>query len=246
MPGNFDACMEVIRPLEGGYVNHAADPGGETNHGISKRSYPNVNIGGLTWAGAKQIYRRDFWAPIRGDELPAGIDLATLDPSINSGPGRGVRWMQRALGVTQDGQVGFDTIAAAGRANPVTAIQQACAHRMGWLRGLKIWGTFGTGWSRRVATIEAAGVKMALTSRSVDPAELLRQEAARARDAARRDTTTGTAGAATGTGGLSIADLPDWALALGAVAVVVLLVILIGQARHNRTRAKAYDAAQET
>ncbi len=117
----FDACMKEV-PLrclhEGGSavggwlceppqgVNHPKDPGGETKYGISKRSYPQVDIAALTEADAKEIYRRDFWAKIRGDDLPAGIDLATLDPSINSGRARGVRWMQQGLGIMADGVMG--------------------------------------------------------------------------------------------------------------------------------------------
>ena len=41
---------EIVKTLgkEGGYVNNSRDPGGETNFGISKRAYPNVDIKNLT------------------------------------------------------------------------------------------------------------------------------------------------------------------------------------------------------
>ena len=65
------------------------------------------------------------------------------------------------------------TIKAARGAQPVEAIQRACAARMGFLRGLKTWGSFGKGWSRRVAAIEAAGVRMAIEARGVSAREAL-------------------------------------------------------------------------
>ena len=45
---NFDAAMAEVFSHEGGYVNDPRDPGGETNMGISKRSYPNEDIRGMT------------------------------------------------------------------------------------------------------------------------------------------------------------------------------------------------------
>ena len=45
--GDFDDVRASIpapdRP-RGGYVNHPSDPGGETNFGITKRSYPAEDI----------------------------------------------------------------------------------------------------------------------------------------------------------------------------------------------------------
>ena len=35
----FNSCLEIILHHEGGYVNHPADPGGETNLGVTKRVY---------------------------------------------------------------------------------------------------------------------------------------------------------------------------------------------------------------
>lgn len=236
----FDDCMAEVLPHEGGYVNHKADPGGETKYGISKRSYPKVDIASLTVEDAKAIYRRDFWAAIRGDELPAGIDLVTLDPAINSGPKRGIGWLQKGLGIMADGMMGPVTIKAARAAQPVEAIQRASAARMGWLRGLKTWGTFGRGWSRRVAAIEAASVRMALAAHKAPVREALAAEAGRAATKARTEAGKATGGAVGGAGGISLADLPDWGIALAAVLVIALVVIIIGQMRHERERAAAY------
>ena len=99
MRGNFDHCMDdYLKGYEGGYVNDPKDPGGETNFGISKRSYPRLDIGRLTWADAKVIYKKDFWDAVRGDELPLGVDLVVCDPAIHSGPGFAIKLLQKALG----------------------------------------------------------------------------------------------------------------------------------------------------
>ena len=55
----FDVYFEKVISHEGGYSNDAKDPGGETNFGISKRAYPQVDIKNLTRDAAKQIYKRD-------------------------------------------------------------------------------------------------------------------------------------------------------------------------------------------
>ena len=62
----FEEAFSRLMGHEGGYSNDPLDPGGETNWGISKRSYPNVDITNLTRAEAKVIYREDFWKVIGG------------------------------------------------------------------------------------------------------------------------------------------------------------------------------------
>ena len=96
---NFNEAIERVLSHEGGYVNNPADPGGETQWGISKRSYPNVDIKALTRSQAVEIYRRDFWGAVNADDMPDGVAYQTLDFAVNSGVGTAIRYMQRALGV---------------------------------------------------------------------------------------------------------------------------------------------------
>lgn len=158
---NFDRALAEVLKHEGGYVNHPSDPGGETNMGISKRSYPKEDIRGMTRARAAEIYRRDFWNAVRGDELPAGLDFIAFDAAVNSGASRGAKWLQAALGVAQDGKIGPATIRAAQAADPAKAIEAAADRRLSWLRTLTTWGVFGTGWSRRVASVRTEALRMA-------------------------------------------------------------------------------------
>ena len=161
MRGNFEKCLEITLVHEGGYVNDKRDPGGETNMGISKRSYPKEDIRGMTRERASAIYRRDFWNRVKGDDLPDGLDLVAFDAAVNSGPSRGAKWLQQALGVTVDGKIGPQTIAAAQATYAPAAIQRAVGFRLAFLRSLKTWPTFGKGWTARMQRLEASALAMA-------------------------------------------------------------------------------------
>lgn len=82
---SFEIAIALVLRHEGGYTAGLPnDPGGETNYGISKRAYPQLDIKNLTVAGAKEIYRRDYW---HFDAVEAQ-DLANcaLDCAVNQGP----------------------------------------------------------------------------------------------------------------------------------------------------------------
>lgn len=242
---NFPAVMEEEFRHEGGYVNHPKDPGGETKYGISKRSYPNEDIVNLTKDRARAIYRKDFWGPIKGDQLPDGLDFVAMDGSVNSGLGRGPKWLQQGLGVTPDGVIGPATLKRAQQANPFDVIPKACAVRMGFLRGLRTWGSFGKGWSRRVAEVEAVAMKMAAKAARIPVSDIRSAGTDNARSEASKDTQKAGGAGAAGGGTLSLADLPDWGIALAAVIVIAVIVMAIGQRRHNLARASAYKTLQE-
>ncbi|MBP8216061.1 MAG: glycoside hydrolase family 108 protein [Thauera sp.] len=161
MRENFAACLDEVLRHEGGYVNHPSDPGGETNMGISRRSYPGEDIRGMTRDRAGEIYRRDFWDAVQGDDLPAGLDLVAFDAAVNSGVSRGAKWLQQAVGVTADGVIGPKTALAAQGANVARAVQDATEARLNFLRGLKTWSAFGAGWTSRVQGVRTKALTMA-------------------------------------------------------------------------------------
>ena len=148
---SFDTFIERVLAHEGGYVNLVSDPGGETQWGISKRSYPNLDIRALTRADAIQIYRRDFWQAAQCDRLPRQFAFQALDAAVNHGISNAVRWIQRAVGVADDGVIGPVTIAAANRIDPVDLVLLFNAERLDFYTKLSTFGTFGKGWTRRVA-----------------------------------------------------------------------------------------------
>ena len=83
----FDTAFLDTIGLEKGYVNDPNDPGGETKYGISKRSYPNIDIKNLTLAEAKVIYKRDFWNKLKLDKVN-NIQIAgeIFDTAVNMSP----------------------------------------------------------------------------------------------------------------------------------------------------------------
>lgn len=145
----FDEAFDRLIGHEGGYVNHPADPGGETKFGISKRSYPDVNIRTLTVDGAKAIYRRDFWLPL-ADAHPA-IKFQVFDFAVNSGTQTAVRKLQSAIGVADDGIWGPVSAARLAEMDVSDVIMLYVAERLDFWRKLKAWQTFGSGWAGRAA-----------------------------------------------------------------------------------------------
>ena len=148
---DFNTAFERVIHSEGGYVFHPSDPGGETRYGISKRAYPHLDIKAMTLQEAKDIYRRDFWQRVRGDELPREFAFQALDAAVNHGIGNAVRWMQRAAGVADDGVIGPVTLAAVQRAQPADLVLRFNAERLRFYAKLTAFGTFGRGWVNRVA-----------------------------------------------------------------------------------------------
>ena len=63
-PSEFvTAVNDLIDNWEGRLLQDPDDPGGETNMGISRRSYPHEDIKNLTREQAIQIYYYDYWLP---------------------------------------------------------------------------------------------------------------------------------------------------------------------------------------
>jgi lysozyme family protein len=148
---NYDQAFDRLMGNEGGYVNDPDDPGGETNWGISKRSYPNVDIKKLTREDAKQIYRVDFWQRASMGEYNPAIAFQVFDIAVNSGIETAVRLLQRAAGVADDGHIGPVTVAAVKARSVTDMLMLIVAERLEFWTKLSTWDRFGKGWARRAA-----------------------------------------------------------------------------------------------
>lgn len=169
MKANFAASLAAVLLHEGGFVDDPQDPGGATNKGITQAVYddwrvvqrlPKRSVESLNDYEVGAIYRKLYWDRCRCDELPAGVDYAVFDFAVNSGPGRAAHFLQRALAVADDGTIGPATIAAATAADVPTLLNKLCSARQAYLEQLPTFAHFGTGWTRRVAEVEAQARSM--------------------------------------------------------------------------------------
>jgi lysozyme family protein len=156
-----EKMIPLILKHEGGYVNHPSDPGGATNKGITiatfrryiKASGTIDDLKALTTGQATIVYKRQYWDAVSADLLPVGVDYSVADFAVNSGPSRAAKYLQKVVGVSQDGQIGPATLAAVRAMEPKDIIRQLNANRLAFMkriRGGKLWVTFGRGWQRRV------------------------------------------------------------------------------------------------
>lgn len=154
MGQNFDRAFIELLGNEGGYVNNPADPGGETNWGITATvARENGYVGpikDMDQSVAKTIYARKYWLP-EFDQLPYPVAFQVFDAAVNSGVGQAVRWLQRSVGVADDGKIGSVTLAAVTKADPLKLVMLFNAERLMFMTNLSTWGSFGKGWARRIA-----------------------------------------------------------------------------------------------
>ena len=159
---SFDHAIIHVLEREGGYVNDARDPGGETKYGISKRAYPHLDIANLSISDAKAIYKRDYWDRIRGDEFTGkheAVAFCLFDAAVNQGITRAVVCLQKALGVTADGVIGQQTLSAVKSSSPSSLIERFMAERVMHYASLSTFHVYGRGWIRRVIGVAMEAVK---------------------------------------------------------------------------------------
>lgn len=111
MDEKFSMAINKILAQEGGYVCDPDDPGGETKFGISRRSYPDLDIENLTRDEAIAIYHQDWWQKY-GYEAIEDPDLAAkiISLAVNMGPGTAHTHLQLAVMKTSDKIIKLDGI----------------------------------------------------------------------------------------------------------------------------------------
>lgn len=99
MRENFKPALKFTLRYEGVLSMVRSDPGNwtggkvgkgvlkGTKYGIAAHAHPNLDIKNLTVDQAGEIYRAKYWVVAECDRLAAGVDGATFDYAVNSGPG---------------------------------------------------------------------------------------------------------------------------------------------------------------
>lgn len=250
----FSRSLAKVLVHEGGYVNHPADPGGETNRGITKRVYdayrqrmglPAQSVRSITSQEVAAIYKAAYWDLAKCDQLPAGVSYVVFDGAVNSGVAQSIKWLQRALGVTPDGVIGNATLAAVQNFDDMDRLVDAiCDRRLAFLQALKTWKTFGKGWGARVAEVRATGKAWAtgLSDSQVNaPASFVsggnaKAVLADAKPAPALAIADATTGGGIGSGGLAATlqqvqeQLSPYSYGSALIGKVVVVLIILGAA----------------
>lgn len=101
-----DAFLRADAPVtvsEGGYINHAADPGGATRYGITvavARAWGYEGPMSELPLSVAVAIRKDYFERVWGDSVASvypAVAMRLHDGAINAGPVASVKWLQRCL-----------------------------------------------------------------------------------------------------------------------------------------------------
>jgi lysozyme family protein len=158
----FEYAFGELMKLEGGFVEHDADPGKATNWGISQRSHPTVDIVNLTKEGAMDIYKKDYWPWYMDSVTDWTVAAEIFEILVNIPPEKAVKIVQRAMnylgaGIEEDGQFGAITLRSLNhysrrwRVSLLKAINGVqFMHYLGLVEGGDRFDPFARGWLRRI------------------------------------------------------------------------------------------------
>ena len=182
----FHAALEHVLRFEGGYSDHADDPGGKTYKGITiglLRQWRNApvteaELRAITPEEVYQIYHQLFWKAIRGDELRPDLASQMFDAAVNSGPKNSVLALQRAINglkigigkLMEDGRLGGKTITAANAVKPELLTREYYIRRLLFYGLLKTFRSFGLGWLRRAVAGYELSQKLLAAAKAVNAA----------------------------------------------------------------------------
>ena len=121
------AILASVFALEGGYVNNPKDPGGETNHGITKQVAVQAGYTGsmrdLTQEQAGSIYYENYIKKPgfdRFETVSPTVLHKLVDAGVNVGPARPSKWIQEGLNSMSRGGKDFPQIQVDGKVGPGT------------------------------------------------------------------------------------------------------------------------------
>lgn len=157
---NFAAAFaKLVDPQhEGGYSDNPADKGGPTMYGITIAvARANGYLGAMQampLSTAQAIYQVKYWTPAGCDAVPDVLKFDLFDMAVNQGVPAAVKALQHAVGVTEDGALGPNTLQAVQASLPVRLLFRFDAARLVHYAENSDAQLleFGRGWLRRVAT----------------------------------------------------------------------------------------------
>lgn len=146
MTPEFDRSLPLVLDIEQGYVNHPADRGGPTNHGVTlatldrwsrdHRDRPATvdDVRNLDKPTARRIYWDLYWCDphVQCQALAEWwwpIAHEVFDSAVLHGPRQAALFLQRAINLVNRNEAAWEDIAEDGWAGPATryALSQADA-----------------------------------------------------------------------------------------------------------------------
>lgn len=130
------------------------DAGGLTKWGISQKAYPTEDIPNMTRELSLQLFIRDYWSQVKGDQLPEPLNLIVADAAFNQGVGAAITMLQKALGnVTIDGVLGRQTLGNTHGESVLELSAKMLAQRHMRYTGTKQFDKNGIGWFNRLGRL---------------------------------------------------------------------------------------------
>ena len=137
---SFKEAFAETSAIEGGYVDHPDDRGGETYRGIARRfhpawpgwdridaarddpDFPAVLAGDEALGGmVADFYKQNFWNRLRGNQIPdQAVAMELFDTAVNMGVGRAARFLQEALNMLNRNGRSYEEIGVDGFIGKVT------------------------------------------------------------------------------------------------------------------------------
>lgn len=141
MDSNYTNALQSVLLFEGGYVNDPNDHGGATNKGITQTVYDEFrksikqkvrSVKLITDDEVHKIYYTNYWKSAKCDVLPAGVDQIHFDTAVNCGVKQANKFLQRTVGVTDDGIIGPKTLTKIHAADPKIVVKSYVNNRAGF------------------------------------------------------------------------------------------------------------------
>ncbi len=111
---DFNQAIGKTLAHEGGakFTDDPDDRGGATKYGISQAAYPGLDIRNLSEQDARDIYKRDYWDRVHGDDITSQVIAENIfDTCVNMGVRTGSRLAQLAADIEPaDGIIGSQSV----------------------------------------------------------------------------------------------------------------------------------------
>jgi lysozyme family protein len=162
--------VDLIRVLEGGFIDPPNVPGGATNAGITQRTLASFrgvesvtpdDVRNLTDDEIFAMYDKFYIQRSNADGIDSlRLRAAFLSFAVNAGTSRATRTLEAAAELPRDGDLDASDLAAINArmdARGDAFIVEFNCRILAFYRGLRSWDVFGRAWTRRLQAFTPEG-----------------------------------------------------------------------------------------